>query len=223
MSILIFKDAKTAATAAATLVASQLLQKPESVLGVEYGESMVSVFDSLSAMTMNGLLDWSRARLFQLTELVKEEGQTSLLETMEAVLTDRVQLPMEQYYSPDDTSFNWANSCWDFEDNIRHLGGLDLSLITIHPDGAVLYNGAGGEIAPTTHVELYEGKKTVTLGLPSLMESKKLVVLITGEALKEAAANCLKGPLNSQCPASLLTLHEGATFLLDEEAAALLG
>lgn len=223
MSILIFKDAKTAATAAATLVAGQLLQKPESVLGVEYGENMLPIFDSLFAMTRNGLLDWSRAKLFQLTELVKEEGITSLRDTMGEALVERVGVLPENFYSPDESSFNWADSCRDFEDNIRHLGGLDMALITVHPDGAVLYNGAGGEIPPTTHVELYDGRKTVTLGLPSLMESRKLVVLLTGEGLKAAAADCLKGPLSVQCPASLLTLHEGATFLLDEEAAALLG
>lgn len=223
MSILIFQDAKTACTAAATLLAGQLLEKPESVIGVEYGENLLPVFDSLNAMTRNGMLDWSRARLFQLTELVKDDSLSSIRETLGAVLPERVGLLPENFYSPDASSFNWADSCRDFEDNIRNLGGLDMALLTVHPDGAVLYNGAGGEIAPTTHVELYGGRKTVTLGLPSLMESKKLVVLLTGEGLRNAAADCLRGPLNSKCPASLLTLHEAVTFLLDEEAAALLG
>lgn len=223
MSILIFKDAKTACTAAATLLAGQLLQKPESVLGVEYGENLLPVFDSLAAMTQNGMLDWSRTKLFQLTELVQEDSLSTIRETLGAVLPDRVGVPQENFYSPDASSFNWADSCRDFEDNIRHLGGMDMALISVRSDGGVLYNGAGGEIAPTTHVELYGGRKTVTLGLPSLMESRKLVVLLTGDAVKEAAAACLRGALNSRCPASLLQLHEAATFLLDEEAAALLG
>ena len=217
MSILIFRDTKTACAAAATMIAGQLLERPESVIGVEYSDQMLPVFDSLSAMTENGLLDWTRTTLFQLSELVQREDGITIREKMKTAFLERTGV------RPDSVSENWADSCHSFEEHIRDAGGLDLALFTVHTDGAVLFNGSGPDIAPITHVEFYEGRKTVTLALPSLMQARRLVVLLTGNTLAQAAADCLRGPVNSGFAASLLQLHGAATFLLDEEAAALLG
>ena len=49
------------------------------------------------------------------------------------------------------------------------------------------------------------------------------VVLMTGQEMAEAARSAIKGAVNSSLPASMLQLHAAATFLLDEEAASLLG
>lgn len=223
MSILIFRDTKTACAAAATMIAGQLLERPESVIGVEYSDQVLPVFDSLSAMTENGLLDWTRTTLFQLSELVQREDGITIREKMKTAFLERTGVRQERFISPDSVSENWADSCHSFEEHIRDVGGLDLALFTVHTDGAVLFNGSGPDIAPITHVKFYEGRKTVTLALPSLMQARRLVVLLTGNTLAQAAADCLRGPVNSGFAASLLQLHGAATFLLDEEAAALLG
>ena len=75
MSVLVFSDAQTAAAAAATLLAGQLIEKPSLVLGVDCAPALVSAFHSLSAMTANGLLNWGKATVFQLSERVREEAR----------------------------------------------------------------------------------------------------------------------------------------------------
>ena len=86
MSVLVFSDAQTAATAAATLLGGQLIEKPSLVLGVDCSSSLVPVFQSLRAMTMNGLLSWGKATVFQLSERVREEGKEPLRAFMERSL-----------------------------------------------------------------------------------------------------------------------------------------
>ena len=223
MSILVFSDAQTAATAAATLLAGQLIEKPSLVLGLDAAASLVPVYQSLRAMTTNGLLSWSKATLFQLSERVREEGKEPLRSFMDGSLFSELSLGERCVLAPDDVSENWADSCHGFEDAILQAGGLDVALLTVGPDGSVLFNAPEEEIAPTTHVELYRGEKIVTAGLSTLMSAKKLIVLMTGREMAEAAQSAVRGAVRSDLPASMLQLHGAATFLLDEEAASLLG
>ena len=223
MSVLVFSDAQTAAAAAATLLAGQLIEKPSLVLGVDCASALVSAFHSLSAMTANGLLNWGKATVFQLSERVREEGKASLRSFLDESLLGDLALKSAQVLAPADASDNWADSCHGFEDAILQAGGMDVALLTVGPDGSLLFNGPEGEIAPTTHVELYQGDKIVTAGLSTLMSAKKLIVLMTGQEMAETARSVIKGAVNSNLPASMLQLHAAATFLLDEEAASLLG
>ena len=223
MSVLVFSDAQTAAAAAATLLAGRLIEKPSLVLGVDCAPALVSAFHSLSAMTANGLLNWGKATVFQLSERVREEGKASLRSFLDESLLGDLALKSAQVLAPADASDNWADSCHGFEDAILQAGGMDVALLTVGPDGSLLFNGLEGEIAPTTHVELYQGEKIVTAGLSTLMSTKKLIVLMIGREMAEAARSAIKGAVNSSLPASMLQLHAAATFLLDEEAASLLG
>ena len=223
MSVLVFSDAQTAAAAAATLLGGQLIEKPSLTLGVDVDRALIPAFQSLRAMTANGLLSWGKATLFQLSERVLEEGREPLRAYMQESLYGELSLSEEKVVAPAGVSENWADSCRAFEDSILEAGGLDVVLLTVEPDGAVLYNSADGEIAPTTHVELYKGDKIVIAGLSTLMAAKKLIVLMTGKDMAETARQAIQGAVNTSVPASLLQLHAAATFLLDEEAASLLG
>ena len=223
MSVLVFSDAQTAATAAATLLGGLLLEKPSLVLGVDCASALVPTFASLRAMTANGLLSWSRATVFQLSERVREEGKDSLRAFMDESFYGELSLDEGKIMAPADNADNWADSCHGFEDAILQAGGMDVVLLAPGSDGSVLCNAPEGEIAPTTHVELYNGDKIVTAGLSTLMSSKKLIVLMTGREMAETARGAIRGAVNSAKPASMLQLHAAATFLLDEEAASLLG
>ena len=223
MSVLVYADAQTAATAAATLLGGQLIEKPSLVLGLDCSPDLVPVFQSLRAMTANGLLSWGKAVVFQLSERVREEGKGSLRAFMDDALYGELSLGDGQIVAPAEASDNWADSCHGFEDAILQAGGMDVVLLTVGPDGSLLFNAPEADVAPTAHVELYNGEKIVTAGLSTLMSAKKLIVFMTGREMAETARRAIRGAVNSDLPASMLQLHAAATFLLDEEAASLLG
>ena len=223
MSVLVFSDAQTAATAAATLLGGMLLEKPSLVVGLDCAKELTPVYGSLRAMTANGLLSWGKATVFQLSERVREEGKPSLRTFMDESLFAELGLGAEKVVAPDDASDDWADSCHRFEDAILQAGGMDVALLTVGQDGSLLGNAPEEGIAPTTHVELFQGEKIVTAGLSTLMSAQKLIVLITGREMAEAARGAIRGAVHTDLPASLLQLHAAATFLLDEEAASLLG
>lgn len=223
MSILVYSDKQTAAAAAATLIAAQVIETPSSVIGVDYDEGLKAVYSSLSAMTANGLLDWSRVKIFQLLEyLIQEEPLTPIYELLHESLYEPSHLNSNQFYLPPRHSDNWALACNEFEQSILNLGGMDLALITVKDDGGVLFLSADGDVAPITHVEMFGGLKSVTAGITTLMMAKKLVVVVTGSEKAPIVSKFMNGTVTSEVPASFLQLHANATFIFDEAAASML-
>lgn len=220
MSVLVFKEPAMACSAAATMIASALLEKPSLVLGLDPDPANQPVFRSLSAMTENGLIGWDRAKLFLLKEYVSDS--LSLKEEFLSAFSDAVPCLKGILEVPPGASNDWAKDCGEFEEKIRLAGGLDLAFATLDEEGAVLFNVPDADLAPVTHVEALGEQRTVTLGLGTLMSAKKLIILATGEKKARAAAQMIKGSIDCALPASLLRFHTSATFILDEAAAAYL-
>lgn len=220
MSALVFSNSRTACTAAATILAGELLENPHLVMGLDVDDSIIPVFRSLSAMTGNGLLAWNKSRIFLLKEYVMAGAP------MERMLSDGLSedIPClgDILKVPPGSSKDWTVDCDLFEESVLSAGGLDIAVITVQEDGTVLFNSPDDEVAPVTHVELYNGNRTVTFGLESLMQAKKLIVLLTGSNKADIAKTILKGGIDSKRPASLLKMHSNLTVILDSEAAILL-
>jgi len=223
MSILVYKDRSIAGAAAATLLAAQVIEKPDAVLGLDYQEALAPVYRALSRMSVDGLLDWSEIRTFTLSELVRvAQGQT-IRARMDSVLFDRINIRAENQYFPDTDAEDWNQSCNAYEEYILDVGGIDLLFLSINSDGSIAFLPGAQELAPVTHVECTDdGGRAVTVGITTIMSAKKIVVLMTGADRASVAKKMFRGAVNPMIPASYLQLHANAVFLLDEAAAELI-
>lgn len=66
----------------------------------------------------------------------------------------------------------------------------------------------------------FQPKLAITMGIATIMDAKKILLLATGEAKARAVSEMVEGPVSAMCPASVLQMHERVTVLLDEAAAA---
>ena len=220
-SVLIYRDPKTVGVCAATMIASHLLTDPNSVIGVDYHETLLSAFESLSAMTDNGLLDWGDARIFQLFEFLPDEtGEQRIANLLGKALFARTDISEEQYVVPFSTDLSEEEAARTFENAILDAGGLDVALIAVRRDGSLLMNRAY-DCPPETHHETIDQDGFITAGLSALMQAKHLIVVGSGRNAAAAVRTMLRGTL-SDSPLAALRLHPGATFVLDEEAAEML-
>jgi len=69
---------------------------------------------------------------------------------------------------------------------------------------------SGSEFQPTL---------AITMGIASIMDARRILLLATGENKAEAVSKMVEGPVTAMCPASILQMHERVTVLLDEAAA----
>ncbi len=225
MSVLIYRDRQTAGAATATLFAAAVLENVHLNIGITYDSVLEPAFESLRAMLSNGLLSLHGARMYQLCEFVpkadEEQGPTIYGLLKETAFAE-TEFSAEQYIVPISDQGNWAQICNRFESDILEHGGLDFAILGLRPDGSLLYNLAGDDLAPVTHVEKIGEEKVVSAGMATLMQAKKLIVTATGADCAEAVVKALRGSVCDKQPASYLQLHQNTIFILDEEAASLL-
>ena len=129
--------------------------------------------------------------------------------------------------------------CRDYEAKIERLGGFDYYLLGIGRNGHIGFNEPGSTINSKTRLMTLEiatkidastdfgglqkvPKKAITLGIDSIMKSKKIVLIAWGEHKADSVAQAVEGSVNSDIPASYLQLHPNASFILDETAASML-
>ncbi|MBR2480784.1 MAG: 6-phosphogluconolactonase, partial [Clostridia bacterium] len=58
----------------------------------------------------------------------------------------------------------------------------------------------------------------VTMGLQDIMEAKQILLLASGANKAEAVRDMVYGPVSTDCPASILQLHENVIVIVDEAA-----
>ena len=221
MSILIYRDPKTVGVAAATLIASHLIADQKFVFGADYHEMLLPTYDSLSAMTENGLLNWNEAHVYQLFEFLPDEnGEQRIANLLGKALFAKTDISDRQYSVPFSATMPPESTSEFFEQSILEDGGFDAVLIAVRHDGSLLMNRSC-DSDPETHVERDDGDGFITVGLSALMQGMHPIVVATGINSADAVRTMLKGNI-TESPVAALRLHPGATFLLDEEAAELL-
>jgi glucosamine-6-phosphate deaminase len=241
MEIIILPTAEEASEVAARLVARQVLEKPNSVLGLATGSTPCRLYQSLARKHRAEGLDFSRVTSFNLDEYVglAPEHPASYHRFMEENLFSHVNIPHERIHIPDGLAADIPAHCAAYEQAIREAGGIDLQILGLGSDGHLGFNEPGSSLASRTRIKtLTERTRSdnarfftaneqvphhvITMGLGSIMESRMCLLLAFGKGKAEAVAASVEGPVTANVPGSLLQFHSRTKVLLDTEAASLL-
>jgi glucosamine-6-phosphate isomerase len=128
--------------------------------------------------------------------------------------------------------------CENVEYFIRQHGGITIAILGLGMNGHIGMNEPGTSSVLRSHVtdlasqtqkigqKYFKNEqqlsKGITLGLATLMEAQKLILLVSGRHKAEIVKQVLEGEISEQLPASLLRRHPGLHVYLDKEAAALI-
>lgn len=209
---------------AAEAIANQLNRKPDSCLGLPSGRSPLGCYQLLCRWSSAGKLDWSKARCFALDDYLDAEETKTFASFLHEHLYKHINLPIAQRYNP---RFND-----DYDNLIASLGGLDLTMIGIGKNCHVAFNEPGTPRSSWTHCvwldectrqqnAAYFGsieqvpRRAVTMGLHTILQSRQLVLIASGENKREALKKALAEPSTESVPASYVQEHKALTVLTD--------
>jgi len=224
---------------AAQLIASAVRKKPALTLGLATGSTMVGVYKHLVALHKQGSLDFSRVVTFNLDEYLGLPGAhpQSFHHFMRENLFAHVNVDQRNIHIPDGTiSANYDQYCASYEEAIRKAGGIDLQLLGIGRNGHIGFNEPTSSIGSRTRLKVLSketlddnsksfapGEESprcaITMGIGTILEARKILLLATGVSKSAAVAKSIEGPISSAVSASALQLHPEVTFLIDEAAA----
>lgn len=241
MRINICMDIKAQGEAAASLIAAQVLKKQDSVLGFATGSTPLVTYDMLAGLYRRGVLDFSAVRTFNLDEYVGMDPShtQSYYRFMVDNLFSKVNIVPGNYCLPDGNAMDLDAECARYEEAIIQAGGIDLQLLGIGHNGHIGFNEPGEAFVQQTHCvtltqQTIEANKrffasadevprrALSMGIGTIMRTRSIVLLISGEDKAEIAMQALTGPVTAKVPASILQLHPDVTVILDSGAASML-
>ena len=240
----IYKDANDASMAVAKEIASLIRSKnaegKPTVLGLATGSSPKKVYAELIRMHKKEGLSFQNVITFNLDEYypMQPDSLQSYVLFMKEQLFDHVDIPTDQYNIPDGTLpiEQVRAACKGYEDKIAALGGLDFQLLGIGRNGHIGFNEPGSHVNSHTRLMTLDlptridatldfgglakvPRKAITMGVKSIMEAKRVVMIAWGEHKAEIIKKAIEGVVTETVPSSYLQGHPNAQIVMDESCA----
>lgn len=239
MVIHVYETQEQLDRAGALLIAAELLQKPESVLGLATGSSPLGIYRELESLSNDGILSFKHASTFNLDEYIGLPAGhiESYRSFMDRNLFSRVDINMDNTHFPDVMAEDLTEASALYDQQIEESGGIDLQILGIGTNGHIGFNEPADEFVDQTHrvrladetimanSRFFENiedvpREAVSMGIGSIMKAKRIILIASGDAKADAIAAMVKGEVTPQLPASILQQHDQVVVLLDQTAAA---
>ncbi|WP_350342679.1 glucosamine-6-phosphate deaminase [Proteinivorax tanatarense] len=241
MRIIIEKDYESLSKKASLLVASQILLKPDSVLGLATGSTPLGMYKNLIEMYKRNEVDFSKVTTFNLDEYygLSPDHPQSYNSYMKNNFFDHINIPPFKCHLPKGNAKNVVTECYTYEDKISKCGGIDFQVLGIGENGHIGFNEPDDSLNVLTNLvdlrsqtieansRFFESscqvpKQAISIGIATIMKAKKILLLASGENKAEAIAQMTSGHVTTKVPASLLQTHQDLILLVDEQAGKLL-
>lgn len=238
MEVIIQPTQEAAAALMARIVAHELRANAHLVLGLATGSTMECVYRCLVRLHQEEELDFSLCSTFNLDEYVGLDPADphSYRHYMDSHLFHHVNIDPRNTHLPNGLAPDLDAECRHYEALIHRFGGIDLQLLGIGKAGHIGFNEPLSALRSRTRVkaltpttikqnapffggEAKMPRRAITMGVGTIIEARRCILLATGDAKAEVIAQAVEGPISSMVSASALQLHARCTVIVDEPAA----
>ncbi|MEO2020264.1 MAG: glucosamine-6-phosphate deaminase, partial [Pirellulaceae bacterium] len=226
MEIIIRDDYAAVSQQAAAAVADLLRAQPKAVLGLATGSTPLGLYQELIRLHREEGLDFSQVTTFNLDEYVglAADHPQSYHYFMHDNLFRHINVPSQNVHIPDGTASDYRAFCESYEARIESCGGIDLQVLGIGSDGHIAFNEPGSSLASRTRIKTLARQTiddnarffesvdevpvyAITMGVATIMDARKIILLANGANKSSAVAAAVEGPVTSMCTASVLQNH----------------
>lgn len=238
MEVIVCESAEESADLVASAILEALEAKPDLVLGLATGSTPVGVYARLIASHKEGA-DFSKVRTFNLDEYIGlPSGHPQGYRTfMDKHLFDGLNIPDENIHFPPSDGPELLDRCFNYDELIEELGGIDIQILGIGSNGHIGFNEPTSSLASSTRIKTltdktlndnsrfygegeYQPHLATTMGIGTILGATRIFLQAFGEKKAEAIQQSIEGPISSFWPGSALQLHPDTTFFLDAASAA---
>lgn len=241
MEVNIQSSVEAASEFVARMIAQDLRDNPRLVLGLATGRTMEPVYARLVRFHREANLDFSSCQTFNLDEYVglPVTHRNSYRHYMNHHLFSQVNIDLQRTHLPNGLADDPEAEGARYESLIKACGGIDVQLLGIGDNGHLGFNEPPSafdsrtriiKLSPETHAQnaaLFDRPdqmpdRAITMGVGTILESRRCILLATGKEKASIVARAVEGPITGQISATALQNHPACTVVLDETAASLL-
>jgi glucosamine-6-phosphate deaminase len=217
---------------AASLLLGAIHDDPRVVLGLPTGRTPIGMYERVVAECSREYHCFRDVVTFNLDEYagISCDHPGSYCSYMRQHLFDHVDLDRGNAHIPDGTAPDLDAECARYERDIAAAGHLGLTFLGLGQNGHIGFNEPGTPFSSRTRlVELTQStrvanaglfedghvpERAITIGIATILESKRIVLLASGESKRAAIARLRSGEVFEEFPASVLHRHADVTVLI---------
>lgn len=224
---------------AAEYIIDRVTKVPSIKLGLATGGTPIGTYKHLIEDYQKNGTSYRNVTTFNLDEYIglSGENKNSYRYYMNDLFFNHIDINKEKTHIPQGDVSDIQKECLRYEELITENGGIDLQILGIGGNGHIGFNEPGTSFHSKTHIvdlapstieanarffnQLEEvPTKAITMGISTIMKSKEILLLVSGESKKEALDKLINGPVDESFPASILKNHPRVTIIADKAAVA---
>jgi len=222
---------------AAEYIIEKVSQNHNLKLGLATGGTPVGTYKNIIEDHQKNGTSYQNVTTFNLDEYVglSGENKNSYRYFMNEKLFNHIDINKNNTNIPRGDCKDIEEECLRYESLLAKYGGIDLQILGIGSNGHIGFNEPGTSFTSQTHeIKLAPSTinanarffkrieevptKAITMGISTIMKSKEILLLVSGESKKDAMAKLLNGNVTESFPASVLKNHPCVTIIADKAA-----
>ncbi|MCG3420585.1 glucosamine-6-phosphate deaminase [Oceanobacillus jordanicus] len=226
---------------ACSVIIQRIQQLDNPVLGLATGSTPEGLYKQMIEQYKQKNVSFESVRTFNLDEYVglTKEDEQSYDFYMKDNLFQHIDIDQANTHLPNGVAADLEKECIDYEARIEQAGGIDVQVLGIGLNGHIGFNEPGTNFSSRTHIidlapstrkanaRFFEDlaevpEKAITMGIETIMQSKEILLLVSGEKKAEAVSRMIEGEISEEFPASILQKHPNVTVIGDKAALSLL-
>ena len=232
MDISFVKDTTTMAEMASTLIAEAIRQKPNLLLCAATGNSPTETYKLLVAQKAN--FDSSQLRVIKLDEWggVAMDNPQTCEQYLQQHVIQPLGISSDRYFTFESNSQNPQQEVSNMQNLLTNNGTIDLCILGMGLNGHIAFNEPSEYLEPHCHIAALSKESMqhsmasemgtnptygLTLGMADILQSKLIIMLVSGQNKKAIIGKFLSKKITSQIPASFLWLHNNVQCFIDEQ------
>jgi glucosamine-6-phosphate deaminase len=208
------------------------------VLGLPTGSSPLGMYKELIKLCESKKVSFKNVVTFNMDEYVKlaEDHPESYHSFMWNNFFSHLDITKENVNILDGNAKDLPAECERYEKKIKHLGGIELFIGGIGPDGHIAFNEPGSSLASQTRVKtltqdtiiansrFFGGdvnkvpKTALTVGVGTVMNAAEVMIIVNGHNKARALRHAIEEGVNHLWTVSALQLHPKGIIVCDEDA-----
>ncbi len=241
MRLIIEPDYQMASKWTAWYIASQInSHKADTpfILGLPTGSSPLGTYKELIKLNRDGKVSFKNVVTFNMDEYIgiPKNHPQSYYTFMWDNFFSQIDIKSENANLLNGNAKDLTAECLRYEEKIKSLGGIDLFLGGIGPDGHLAFNEPGSSLQSRTRVKslTYDTilansrffdndpdkvpKTALTVGIGTVLDSKKVLIIVNGHNKARALQNAIEEGINHMWTISALQMHPKGIIVCDEAA-----
>jgi glucosamine-6-phosphate deaminase len=208
------------------------------VLGLPTGSSPLGVYEELIKLNKKGTVSFKNVVTFNMDEYVNipRDHPESYYSFMWNNLFSHVDIEEENVNILNGNAPDLAAECANYEEKIKKVGGINLFLGGIGPDGHIAFNEPGSSLTSRTRVKTltYDTivansrffgndidkvpKTALTVGVSTVMDAEEVLIIVSGHNKARALQHAIEESINHIWTISALQMHREGIIVCDDEA-----